>query len=298
MKYAVIICAMLMSLNVHAFSITVSNSPVGTAVLKAAADSGAEVSFHSKASDAMVKLVKKQADMAVIPLFLAVKMMNDGTDIAVSNLLFGDMLFILNNNGKVKSLEDLKGKKVYLGKGSGPLNLFPRMLFEKAGIMDGIELVGSTAPQIAQLAASGRAKVAVLREPMVTMVMSKNEYVKRAVNFQTEWEKHFGGRFIQAALVVDRQFAAENPETVREYQDKLKAANLWTSENPEGAAEFFASQIPGAKKKIIAASLKSMKPSVEVPDSGELNNFIRLITEYFKDQVGGKVPENMILEAD
>jgi len=292
MKKLLILSLFLLTFNSYAFDISLSYSPVTTALLKASVESGADVSFHKKAGEAMVKLVKGQADMAVVPLFLAVKLKNEGTDISVLNTLFGDMLFILNNTGKVKSIEDLKGNKVYIGKGSGPLNLFPKVLFEKAGVAGDVELVGSTAMQIAQLAATGKAKVLVLREPLVTMVMSKNEYVRKAINFQSEWKRHFGGRFIQAALVARNDFVKENPELIKSFQRKLLTADSWVRENPEESAAFFVKHTSRGKAGIIAESIKNMQPKTEVPDRAEVKSFISLLLEKFGDDVGGRMPND------
>jgi len=290
MKKLTILLTLLLSFNCYAFSVSVSHSPVTAAVLKASLDSGADLSFHSKAGEALVKLVKKQADMAIVPLFLAAKLKNEGVDIAVTNALFGDMLFILNNDGKVKKFEDIKGRKVYVGKGNGPLNLFPKMLIKKAGLVDDVELIGSTAMQIAQLAATGKARVAVLREPLVTKVMSKNEYIRKAVNFQTEWKRVYGDRFIQAALVVRRDFAKENPELIKSFQKKLAVADEWVRAEPYEAAEFFVSHSKRGNAKLISKAIKSMQPRVEIVDKGEVMRFMALLLENFGKDVGGKMP--------
>jgi NitT/TauT family transport system substrate-binding protein len=297
MKILTFLAVFLMSISGYAFDISISTSPVNAALLKASKEMGANVSFHSKASDALVKLVKKQVDMAVVPLFLAAKLKNDGQDISVVNTLFGDMLFVLNNNGKVNELDDLKGKKLYIGKGNGPLNLFPKILIQKAGLGRDVELVGSTAAQIAQLAASGKAEAAVLREPLVTMVMSKNEYQRRAINFQSEWKKQFGGRLIQAALVARQDFIKNNPDVLKAFQSKVAVADEWVRAEPKKAAELFVNASGRGKAKIVAKSIKSMQPRIETPDRQEVMDFIALLLQFFGKHVGGKMPNDDFVTA-
>lgn len=292
MKKYIVSALIFLTFGAHAFSISLSTSPVNAAVLKAAKDSGAEVTFHNQAEEAMVKLLKNQVDMAVIPLFLAVKLKNQGVDIAVTNVLFADMLFILNNDGTVKKLSDLKGKTVYLGQGTGPLNLFPHMLFKKAGLSDDIKTSGASAVQIAQLTATGKASVSVLREPLVSMVMSKNEYVKKAVNFQTEWEKYFGSRFIQAALVVKSDFARAEPTVMKDFQKKLKDADSWVRSDSSAAASLFASVTGKGNIKITKKAIVSMQPRIEMPDKKEIFSYIALLLGEYKDELGGKMPSD------
>ena len=58
MKKLLILSLFLVTFNSYAFDISLSYSPVTTAILKASVESGANVSFHRKAGEAMVKLVK------------------------------------------------------------------------------------------------------------------------------------------------------------------------------------------------------------------------------------------------
>lgn len=290
MKKLILFLILLVSVDAFALKISVSSSPVTVAIVKAVVDSNKELSFHNNAGEAMVKIVKGQVDMAVMPLFLATKLKNEGVDVYITHILFGEMLFFLNNTGKIQSMNDLKGHKIYVGKGNGPLNLFPKMLIEKAGIIDDVEMVGSTASQIAQLTASGRAKVSVLREPLVTMVMSKNEYVKKAINFQTEWQKLFDCRLIQAALVVRKDFLENHPEEVNEFYKNLETADKWVHSNPEKAAKLFSDNSRKGKFKVIRKAIKTMNPRIEIPERVEVKKFIQLLLDHHGKQMGNKMP--------
>ena len=139
------------------------------------------------------------------------------------------VLYLLNNGEEISDFESLKGKTVYLpGAGSNP-EFITAALFEANGLTkDDVTLDTATYPSPDALSAaviSGDAKLAVLPQPKVTVVMSKNDKVEIAMDFTAEWEEVYGkDTMAQGCLVVNTQFAKDHPAELSKFLDDYKAS--------------------------------------------------------------------------
>lgn len=139
------------------------------------------------------------------------------------------VLYLLNNGEDVTDFDSLKGKTVYLpGAGSNP-EFITAALFEANGLSkDDVTLDTATYPSPDALSAaviSGDAKLAVLPQPKVTAVMSKNTAVEIAMDFTAEWEEVYGkDTMAQGCLVVNTQFANDHPAELSKFLDDYKAS--------------------------------------------------------------------------
>lgn len=152
------------------------------------------------------------------------------------------VLYLLNNGEEITDFESLKGKTVYLpGAGSNP-EFITAALFEANGLSkEDVTLDTTTYPSPDALSAaviSGDAKLAVLPQPKVTVVMSKNQNVEIAIDFTAEWEEVYGkDTMAQGCLVVNTQFAKDHPAELSKFLDDYKASVEYISGGSDEAIQ-------------------------------------------------------------
>ncbi|MBQ8848809.1 MAG: ABC transporter substrate-binding protein [Clostridia bacterium] len=137
------------------------------------------------------------------------------------------VLYLLDTTNTVDSLDDLKGKTVYLpGGGSNPEYI-------TAALLKGAELTDVTldttsyaSPDALQAAiVAGKVELAVLPEPKVSVVTSAKEGVSVALDLTEEWEKIYGkNTLVQGCLVVNKAFAEEHPTEIKKFLEDYKSS--------------------------------------------------------------------------
>lgn len=139
------------------------------------------------------------------------------------------VLYLLSNGEEVSDFNSLKGKTIYLpGAGSNPEFITAALVKANGLSSSDITLDTTTYPSPDALAAAvttGKASLAVLPEPKVTVVRNNNANVKVAMDFTAEWEKIYGeNTMAQGCLVVNTQFAKDHPAEVAKFLDDYKAS--------------------------------------------------------------------------
>ena len=139
------------------------------------------------------------------------------------------VLYLLNNGEDVSDFNSLKGKTIYLpGAGSNPEFITAALIKANGLTADDVKLDTTTYPSPDALAAavtSGKASLAVLPEPKVTVVRNNNQDIKVAMDFTAEWEKIYGeNTMAQGCLVVNTQFAKDHPKELAKFLDDYKAS--------------------------------------------------------------------------
>lgn len=151
------------------------------------------------------------------------------------------VLYLLDTTGEVKSLQDLSGKTVYLpGAGSNP-EFITAALLEAAGLKVGEDVTLDTtsynSPDALQAAIiAGKAAIAVLPEPKVTVVTTQAQNAKVALDLTAEWEKINGkNTLVQGCLVVNAKFAEEHPAELAQFLKDYEASVNFIKEGSDDA---------------------------------------------------------------
>lgn len=189
------------------------------------------------------------------------------------------VLYLLNNGENVTDFNSLKGKTIYLpGAGSNP-EFITAALLKANGLNDGdVTLDTTTYPSPDALSAAvtaGEAKLAVLPEPKVTVVMNGNANVQIAMDFTDEWEKVYGkNTMAQGCLVVNTAFAKEHPKEISKFLDDYKTSVEYISSASDDAINTIVDagilpRAPIAKKALPNCNIcfiegKDMKEAISV----------------------------------
>ena len=189
------------------------------------------------------------------------------------------VLYLLSNGEEITDFNSLKGKTVYLpGAGSNP-EYITAALIKAGGLAEGDVTLDTTSypspDALATAVTAGDAKLAVLPEPKVTVVMQGNADVKVAMNFTEKWEEVYGENTLaQGCLVVNTAFAEEHPDEVSKFLDDYKASVEYISEGSDDAINAIVEagilpKAPIAKKALPNCNIcfiegEAMKDSVSV----------------------------------
>ena len=188
------------------------------------------------------------ADIAAIPANLAATLYaktHGGVQMAAINTL--SVLYILQKGTGITSVADLEGKTIAAsGQGSTPEYVLNYIL-EANGLLGKVTVnYYSEHSEVVSTLAAGKADIALLPEPYVTIAKSKVENLGIVLDINAEWGKGlqnnggFRALFRWAASLFAPEFAQENPEAVNAFLDEYYVSIEYVNRNTEQAAALIA----------------------------------------------------------
>lgn len=141
---------------------------------------------------ASASVISKEADIVTLPTNTASILYNKKVDYKVAGVILWGNLYLASS--ELKSIEDIKGKEIFLtGKGATP-DILLRMWLKDKGLNPEKDVKITYLPGAQELATymlSGKAKTAVLPEPILTKVLMKNDKVTIKYDFQKYWKEKY-----------------------------------------------------------------------------------------------------------
>lgn len=244
------------------------------------------------------KLLTGEIAMATIPTNMAAKLYNKGVNYQLAAMNTWGVLYVVTNGDVVESWSDLKGKNIdNSGQGAATDVVF-RYLLSKNGIDPEkdvtIKYVPSPAEQ-AQLAIAGKSDITVLPEPWVSTVLNKNKDLKLALDMQQEWVRINGADvpFAQTCLVVNADFAKNNPAVVTKFLEEYAAAIDWVNKNPAAAGELIKKQDIGIPADVAAAAIPrcNLRYMSAIDAKPAVEKYLQVLLDFSPDSIGGKLPD-------
>lgn len=247
------------------------------------------------AQDVVNGLVQGEIDIAAIPANLAATVFNKTQgkiQVAAINTL--SVVYIVDNDGSIKTVEDLKGKTIYAtGQGQTPEYILNTVL-EGNGINPATDVTmefKSEATEVSSILASQENVVALLPQPFITVTQTKNDKVNVALDLNEEWEKTQEGTVVTGVLVVNAEYAKNNKESFNKFLDDYKASVDFVKANIDESSVMI--EELGVVKAPIA---KKAMPSLNIIyiDGEELktnlNGYLDVLFKANPQSVGGAIP--------
>lgn len=223
--------------------------PTGVGMVNLMAENDAKTTVNSynfqvvsSPEEVVAKISNGEADIAAVPTNLASTLYKKTSGkvqmLAVNTL---GVLYIMENGDTIQSVADLRGKTIYsTGKGANPEYVL-RYILEKNGIDPDKDVTlefRSENDELATLLASGEAKVALVPEPVVTTVKTKNADLRTALNMTEEWDKAAGGesKLMMGCVIARKEFIDQNPDAVKAFLTEYKASIEKTAADIGGSA--------------------------------------------------------------
>ena len=208
------------------------------------------------------ELMKGEADLAIVPSNLALQAYKRGLEYKVAGTIGWGSLYLVSTE-EISNISELEGCEVYnTGKGLTPDIVFKEILSKNNVNEQNIDFsyVG-VASELASLLISEQAKYAVVPEPVLSTVISKNSDIKIVLSLNDEWiqvnsvEKGYP----QSTLLIKEEFYNKIKDT-NVYDTLIEVFNeseKWVIDNPQLAAEKCEELGITVNKDVINESIKN-----------------------------------------
>jgi NitT/TauT family transport system substrate-binding protein len=245
-----------------------------------------------------------QGDFVSLPTNSAATFYNKGVPLQLIDSSIWNILYLITSDTSLKSITDLKGKRVVVPyQGAIPDAMF-RFVCQKQGLnLDkDIEIYYAPDPiQASQLLLTDQEKYVLLSEPSATSVILKGKAsglnFNRALNVKTEWDKAAGGQFsTPVAGTIALGDIKNRPTLVNTFRSEYQKAIQWMLANPVEAGNVGARALEeqGFTAVVLTESIKNIEwryISAENARS-DLENFFGALMQVSANFVGGKIPDN------
>ena len=265
-------------------------------------DENYHFSISASADEVTPKLVQGKTDVAAVPANLASVLYNKTNGqvqvLAVNTL---GVLYLVENGNSVQSAADLKGKTIYAsGKGSTPEYALDYILRQNNIDPEKdvtIEWKSEHSECVAAIL-TGENSIAMLPQPFVTTVQTKNPSIRIALDLTEEWEKvqekeEKKSSMITGVVVARTVFVKENPEAVEHFLEHYEDSVEYVNGNTEEAAQLV------GKYDIVPPQIaqKALPECNIVYIDGEdmkeqLSGYLEVLKNQNPQAVGGVVPQD------
>lgn len=256
-----------------------------------------EFTVVTGADELLPMMAKGELDIALVPANVAAVLYNKTAGgISVIDINTLSVLYMVSNTSDISSVEQLKGKTIYLtGKGTTP-DFVLQYVLEENGLLDSctLEYKSEAAEVVSALAQSDDDVVGLLPQPFVTAALAQNEKLSIVLDMNEEWEKvNSASKMVTGVTVVRNELLKDNKELVIKFiEDHKKSVEEINADSKSGAAL-------AVKREIVAAegvAMKAIPYCNIVCISGEemehfLSGYLEVIYEKSKEFLGGALPE-------
>lgn len=186
------------------------------------------------------KMINGELDIACVPTNLAAALYNKTEGkirIAAVNTL--GVLYLLQRAGAddVESAADLAGKTIHSTGQAATQEYVLNYLLAENGVTDAEVIFKAEHAELAALMVAGEVDYALLPQPFVTTVTTKDDSVKTALDITQEWDKTTGGKQLTMGCVVVRtEFVEKNHGALDNFLAELEDSAAYVNENVDDAA--------------------------------------------------------------
>ena len=254
------------------------------------------------AADELTALVGSgKVDIALLPANVASVLYNKtGGKISVIDINTLGVLYLVSADTSIQSIDQLKGKTVYLpGKGTTP-EFALRYLISKSGLseLDVTLEFKSEATEVAAVLAEDPNAVGLLPQPFVTVALTQNEKLSIVMDLTEVWnsvqEEGSQSRLVTGVTIVNNEFLKNNQEAVDTFLSEHEISIEFTADEPDAAAELIAAagivpKAPIAKKALPYCNITYMDGS-QMKDA--LSGYLSVLFEQNPASVGGTLPDD------
>ncbi|MDX9695580.1 MAG: MqnA/MqnD/SBP family protein [Bacteroidales bacterium] len=258
-----------------------------------------EISIYNEPVQIRKLMLENTVDFAILPTTMGAILYNKAITYQLAAIPVWGTLYLFGTDSTIRTWSNLKGKRIHLmGKGMTPDVLFKYLMLKNGIDPDkDVELDYSfpTHIDLANAVAAEKADLAVISEPMVSIVMQKNINVHALFDLNTEWQKvHSETPIAQTAFLVKSSFAKENTEKLIEILEHYKYSTDWVNNNTDSAAALIVKHqilptIEVAKQSIPRSNLHVEIASKIKP---EIYNYLEIFYSLNPAIIGGKIPDD------
>lgn len=254
------------------------------------------ISVLTDSNQIVAKVASGEVDIAALPTNLASSLYNKSSaDIEILAINTLGVLYIVSDKSEnINNISDLKDKTLYAtGQGAVPEYIL-NFILSNNGIdpQNDVNIeYKSEHSELASLVVSGQSKVAMLPEPFVTQIESKNPNISKSIDLTNEWGKSVndGSSLTMGCLVVKREFANNNKETVNKFLNEYRESVNYINDDINGASEL-AKKYDIMPKNIAKDAIPSCNIVYIDGDDMKLktDGFLNVLFKFNPKSIGGK----------
>lgn len=256
-----------------------------------------EKSSESLASNIM----KGEPDVAIVPSNLAAIAFNKTNGEYKIAGTTGWGAFYIGSTNPNATFEDFKGKEIYnIGKGLTP-DIITRTILKDKGIDIDNKINFSYVDGVSELPPiilSAKAEYAVVPEPALSIIQTKDEKFKVILDLNKEWKtinnSEYG--YPQATIIVKKELIQNDSEFVKRLLEKINESTEFAYSDKEKLGVYCEEIGVSAQKNIIIKAIeKSNIKYVPIKSSyKEYKTYFEKLNEFDPKTIGGKVPNEEI----
>lgn len=260
-----------------------------------------EFTMVTAADELTAMVASGKVDIALLPANVASVLYNKtngGVSVVDINTL--GVLYLVSSDTSIETVEQLKGKTVYLtGKGATPEYSF-RYLLSAAGLSEEDVTLEfkSEAAEVASVLAEDPSSIGLLPQPFVTSALMQNEKLSIIMDLTSEWDKvqadGNGSRLVTGVTIVNNDFLAEHAELVNTFLAEHEASIQFTESDPDKTSELIETAGIVAKAAIAKKALPYCNIKFISGDEmkAALSGYLEVLFEQNPASVGGTLPDD------
>ena len=251
-------------------------------------------SIYTEPQAIMSSVISGKIDIAAVPVNLAatIAKKTDGKYLIAAVNTLG-VLYIVERGNTIYSVKDLGGKKIIAnGQASTPEYVLNYLLDKNSVGNAEIEYFGDASAVTSQLI-SGKANIAMLPEPAVTTVISKDSTLRVALDLSKEWKKVSDGELVQGCIIVSKEIVNNHKSELDEFLSDYKKSTEYVNSDPASASQIIADI--GIIDNAVVAEKAIPKCNIVYIDGDEmisvLTDFYKVLFDASPASIGGKMPD-------
>lgn len=256
-----------------------------------------EFRMMTGADEIMPLMIKGEVDIALLPANAAAILYQKSEGaVSVIDINTLGVLYMVSGDQSVESIEDLRGKTVYLtGKGTTPDYALQYLLAQHGVDLSEVSLeYKSEATEVAALLKENPDHIGLLPQPFVTAACAQNEALGVVMDINAQWESLNDGKgLVTGVTVVRKAFLEEHPEAVALFMQEHEASAAFANENVSEAAELAAER--GIVEKAAIAEKAMPACNITYIDGEEmkeaLSDYLTVLFGQNPEFIGGSMPD-------
>lgn len=251
-----------------------------------------------KTSDSLVaKVLNEEADIAVVPSTLPAQAANKGLDYKLAATAGWGSLYVISSED-IKDLASVKGKEIYtIGKGLTPDVVLRYVLSQNSVDPDKdvtlTYLNGAT--ELAPAFISGKAKVAVVPEPMLSQILSKKPETKIVASLNDQWKEKQSSNYgyPQSSLIIKGKVAKEHKAFVDSFLKEYEKSIAFANEKPEELGQYSEDLGLTLSKALAPKVMERANINYVAIDKSkdDYAKYYDVIMKFAPKSIGGKIPD-------
>jgi NitT/TauT family transport system substrate-binding protein len=241
------------------------------------------------------------ADFAILPTTMAAIMYNKGLKYRLIGIPAWGTLYLVGSNQGVNDWENLRNKRIYvMARGMTP-DVLLRYLLLKNNITPDKEVVLDysfpTHIDLANAVAAGQAEMAIVSEPLASLVIHKNKDVRSIFDLEKEWKRFENTPLAETAFLGKEIVIQNDPEIVKNIISAYALSTNWVNQYPDSAAALIVRYgiLPDVDVAVNAIPGSNLRFEKANAVKKEVQDYLNVFYKLNPDIIGGKMPdENFI----